>query len=181
MDRRLPVLVSSAFLFLGAAWACSSSVPHPPYVAQPANALVEVDFPAPPARVEFVHEKPRGGAVWVRGEWQWQGRRWGWKPGVWVIPPEGASYAPWTTTRSSTGQLYYASGTWRSADGGEVPSPPALQQNNSRSSAVVNIQGNTEPTGQDNEHAGANDSGTTGAVPSDAGIRDDTANDASAR
>jgi len=163
MVRRLSIFVSFPVVFLGAILACSSSVPHPPYVAQPASALVQVDFPPPPARVEFVPEKPASGAVWVRGEWQWQGRRWGWKPGVWVIPPEGASYAAWTTTRGSNGQLYYASGIWRSADGGEVPSPPALQQAKSSSSAVVNIEGEAEPTGQDSEHAGAGaaDSGTS--------------------
>jgi hypothetical protein len=168
MTQRLSISLSFLLLLLllGTFWACGSSVPHPPYMAQPAGALVQVDFPAPPARVEFVPAQPHSGAVWVRGEWQWQGRRWGWKPGVWVIPPEGAKYAPWATTRASNGQLYYAAGTWRDADGGEVPSPPAFQRPNRRSSAaVINVEGEAEPTGQDAEHAGVGDAGASPLEP----------------
>jgi hypothetical protein len=147
--------------------ACSSSVPRPPSTVQPASALVIVDFPAPPARVEFVPQRPDGKAAWIRGEWQWQGRRWGWKPGVWVVPPEGASYAPWTLTRSSTGQLYYAAGAWRSADGRALPSPPAFSRSKGRSTAVINVEGSVEPTGQDSVHAGAG-AGADEGVPSHA-------------
>ena len=152
--------MASIALLLVSAATCSSSVPHPRYVAQPASAFVQVEFSAPPARIEFVPEKPQSGAVWVRGEWQWQGRRWGWKPGVWVIPPDGASYAAWTQTRNPEGQLFYAWGTWRDANGAEIPSPKPLAQAKSRSGAVVNFEGDVEPTGQDGEHAGATDSGT---------------------
>jgi hypothetical protein len=154
MISRLRTSLSIALLLV---WVptCSSSVPRPRYVAQPASALVQVDFPAPPGRVEIVPEKPQSGAVWVRGEWQWQGRRWGWKAGVWVIPPDGASYAAWTQTRNAEGQLFYAPGTWRGANGAEIPSPKPLEQAKSRSGVVVNFEGDVEPTGQDVEPAGA--------------------------
>jgi hypothetical protein len=117
----------------------------------------------------MVPDKPERGAVWVRGEWQWQGRRWGWKPGVWVLPPKGAVYAPWTITRNAIGQLYYASGSWHDADGGEIESPPPLQQAKARSGAVINLQGESEPTGQDVEHAGATDAGAATPPEPDAG------------
>jgi len=168
MTSRRFALLSSSFVLVSVA-TCSSSVPSPRYVAQPASALVQVDFPPPPARVEIVPEEPQSGAVWVRGEWQWQGRRWGWKPGVWVIPPDGASYAAWTLTRNAEGQLLYASGTWRGANGAEVPSPKPLEQAKSRSGVVVNFEGDVEPTGQDVEHAGATDSGTAPLESRDGG------------
>ncbi len=79
--------------------ACSGRVPHPPYTGQPTSALVEVDYPPPPARVEFVTPRPADNAVWVNGEWAWSGRRWAWKPGGWVTVPEGAAYAKLSLVR----------------------------------------------------------------------------------
>src|SRR4051812_1756197 len=102
---------------------CSSRIPAPPSTGQPQSALVEVDYPPPPARVEFVPAQPRAGAVWVRGAWLWEGRRWGWKPGAWVVPPEGAAYAVPVVVRRSDGRLFFAAGTWRDARGQEIAAP----------------------------------------------------------
>jgi hypothetical protein len=129
--------------------SCSSPVPGPRYTGQPTSALVEVDFPPPPARVEFVPPQPAGDAVWVRGEWLWDGRRWAWKPGGWSVPPEGVAYAKWVLVRRADGRLFFAPGTWRNAAGQEVRGPEPISVARARSSAVVNPEGETEPTGPD--------------------------------
>jgi hypothetical protein len=128
---------------------CGSDLPHPKYTRQPTSALEEVSFPAPPARVEFVPPSPAHGAVWIRGEWSWQGRRWAWKPGVWVIPPEGAAYARWVSVRGNDGRLFYAPGTWRNVSGQEVAAPEPLKAAPSRAGVVVNAEDEPEMTGED--------------------------------
>ncbi len=124
--------------------ACGgSSLPKPTYVAHPADAgaLEQVNYPPPPARVEFIPEQPRDDAVWIDGEWQWQGTRWGWKPGRWVVPPTNASYSPWTTVRDRDGNLYAAAGKWRDSSGAEIADPPAIAVARTRGGPVVDPEG----------------------------------------
>jgi len=145
------VLLGSAFA------ACSTRVPHPASTAQPTSALIEVDYPPPPARVEFVPKRPSSEAVWLNGSWQWTGHRWGWKPGGWVIPPEGAKYAQLTLVRRNDGRLFAAHGTWRDADGGEVTGPEVLNASSEKTSSVVDPEGDPAPTAADLQvDAGAN-------------------------
>src|SRR3954469_19970731 len=102
------------WLVLCAIVACGArALPHPEYVAHPQRALVEVPYPPPPARVEFVPARPADDAVWVDGEWVWRGRRYAWKPGRWVMAPSDAKFSPWTSVRDREGTLYLAKGTWR--------------------------------------------------------------------
>jgi len=129
--------------------ACSGRVAHPPQAPQPASALVEVDYPPPPARVEFVTAQPAGNAVWLNGEWSWTGRRWGWKPGGWVVVPQGAAYAKLTIVRRSDGKLFAAPGTWRDANGLEVEAPEFMSSSPSKTSAVVDPEGDPAPTAAD--------------------------------
>ena len=129
--------------------ACSAKIPHPPQAAQPTSALVEVDYPPPPARVEFVPERPRSEAVWLNGEWTWTGRRWSWKPGGWVVVPPGAAYAHMIVVRRNDGRLFSAPGTWRDAEGNEVQAPEFIRASPSKSSAVVDPEGDPVPTGTD--------------------------------
>ncbi len=141
----------AALLMLGFAFrlsGCGSHLPTPRAAAQPTDALVEVAYPPPPARVEFVPEQPSDDAVWVGGEWLWSGRRWSWRPGMWVVPPEGGGYARRVLVRRNDGKLFFAGGTWRDAQGRELPAPPEKVAR-SRSGAVVNPEGETEPTGAD--------------------------------
>jgi hypothetical protein len=128
--------------------ACGSEIPQPAAAAQPTDALVEVDYPPPPARVEMVPTRPSSDAVWINGEWLWQGRRWSWRAGMWVVAPRDAAYARRVLVRRVDGRLFFAPGTWRDAQGREVPAPPE-QVARSVSGAITNPEGETEPTGPD--------------------------------
>lgn len=140
--RPIALAFSASLALAAAALACGGTrAPAPAYVAQPTSALVEVPYPPPPARVELVPEKPHADAVWIDGEWVWQGRRYAWKPGRWVIPPPGASFAPWVTARGAMGTLYLAEGTWRDAKGAEVAAPKILKVGAPSAGAVTNPEG----------------------------------------
>jgi hypothetical protein len=142
--------MNQRLVILGCALAaCSGRVPHPPQASQPAGALIEVDYPPPPARVEFVTARPAGNAVWLNGEWSWSGRRWGWKPGGWVVVPQGAAYAKLVIVRRSDGKLFAAPGTWRGSNGEEVQAPEFMSASSAKSSAVVDPEGDPAPTAPD--------------------------------
>ncbi|HSY20645.1 MAG TPA: YXWGXW repeat-containing protein [Polyangiaceae bacterium] len=154
--------------------ACAGSLPRPAYVAQTTDALAPVPYPPPPARVETVPAEPRPGAVWIDGEWVWQGRLFAWRRGRWVMPPEGARFAPWTTVRGEDGTVYFAGGTWRDARNQLVPDPPALAVAKSTGGAIIDLEGHEEVTGhtvRESQGAGSaaeTDGGTeTQAAPGD--------------
>jgi hypothetical protein len=142
--------------------ACASPVPHPSYTGHPTAALVEVDYPPPPARIEFVPDQPSKDAVWVNGEWWWMGHRWGWKSGGWVVPPEGLKYAKLTLVRRNDGRLFAAPGTWRDADGGEANAPDFIQTSSEKSSSVVDPEGDPAPTAADLQDDAGADSAPAG-------------------
>jgi len=122
--------------------ACGSArLPRPTYVQQPSEALLEADYPPPPARSEVVPASPRSDAVWIDGEWLWQGARYAWKTGRWVVPPASASYAPWTSVRGPRGTFYIAEGKWRDGKGVALADPPALSVAKVRAGSVVNPEG----------------------------------------
>lgn len=140
--RPIAVAFGGSLAVAAAAFACGGTrAPTPAYVRQPTSALVEVPYPPPPARVEFVPERPQADAVWLDGEWVWQGRRYAWKPGRWVLAPPNASFAPWTSVRNARGTLYLAEGTWRDAKGAEVPAPKILKVGAPSAGAVTNPEG----------------------------------------
>jgi hypothetical protein len=137
-----------AVLLAVALMGCGSEVPTPHYVAQPASALVQVQTAPPPARVETVPPRPSRGAVWLDGEWAWQGRKWAWRRGRWVMPPQGASYSPWTVTHDEAGGVWYAAGAWRNARGEEVVEPDALATATASRTEVTDPNGEKEETGR---------------------------------
>jgi hypothetical protein len=147
-----------------AAVACRGSLPTPRYVGQPSSALVLVPYPPPPARVEVLPAKPHDEAVWLDGEWNWDGRRWIWKLGRWVIPPADAAFSPWTSVRNRTGMLYFATGVWRDARGAVVADPPVLAVASAATGPVVGAGGETYPTGQNLDPSEDGD-GTSPAAP----------------
>lgn len=109
---------------------CASRLPGPPTGPHPAGSTnyVDVPFPPPAARVEIVPPKPsEAGAVWVDGEWAWQGKRWVWLPGGWVAPPAGGYFAPWLVYRLDNGRFLFAAGAWHAATGERLPNPVVLE------------------------------------------------------
>jgi hypothetical protein len=110
------------------ATACSHSLPGPRTGPHPPNttSYIEVPFPPPAAHVEIIPPKPRDGAVWVDGEWDWEGKNWAWETGGWITPPEHGYLAPWVTYRQENGKLLFAPGTWHGDDGAPMPKPPLL-------------------------------------------------------
>jgi hypothetical protein len=130
------------------ACACGGSLPRPPLARHPTSALAKVPYPPPPARVEFVPEAPRADAVWIDGEWLWQGRQWAWKYGRWVVPPPGALFAPWTTVRDRDATLYFAAGTWRDPRGARVAEPRPLVLGRATEEDVPEDEGLIEDTGE---------------------------------
>ena len=146
-------------------FACGASrLPAPSYVGQPTEALEEVDYPPPPARIEYVPTSPREDAVWIDGEWIWHGPRWAWKTGRWVIPPPSARFSPWTSVRDSRGTLYVAEGKWRDQQGQELPDPDALAVGRPRGGVVVNPEGEEVPAAPHVQPQTASDAGSEDAI-----------------
>jgi hypothetical protein len=141
------VLRIAAFAICASSLACGHLVRHPTYVPQPTSALVSVEMPPPPARVEIVPTEPSATAVWVDGEWMWRRERWAWLPGRWVEQPAGVALSPWVFVRGLDGALWYAPGVWRDAKGAPVDPPPALSVASVETGAVVTAEGVTEVTG----------------------------------
>ncbi|WP_394836943.1 YXWGXW repeat-containing protein [Pendulispora rubella] len=146
------------FVFVVLAWCtcvagCGyARLPHPTYIRQTSTELVEVPYPPPPARVEFVPAKPRDEAVWVDGEWTWHGRRWAWKRGRWVIPASGTAFSPRALVRNDAGTLFAAEGRWRDVrTGREVAAPSELAVGKASPGDVVDPEGDPTATGQDLE------------------------------
>ncbi len=97
--------------------ACMGSLPRPPTGPVPPDAMNEVPYPPPPARVETVPPEHKDGDVWVDGQWDWDGKAWKWLEGSWVTPPANAYFTAWTTERRQDGRLFFAHATWRAHDG----------------------------------------------------------------
>jgi hypothetical protein len=74
-----------------------------------------VEYPPPPAQVEFVPKQPRESCVWVDGHWNWIARGWQWVAGSWVIAPADCYYAQpsmvWLPS-SQGSLLYYLPPRW---------------------------------------------------------------------
>jgi len=137
-------------LAAGAACCDNARLPHPAYVGQTTSSLIEVPYPPPPARVEFVPNRPRDQALWVDGEWVWRGQRWAWRRGRWVIPAPGTAFSPRTLVRNQAGTLFVAEGRWREVkSGNEVLAPPALALAKASPGEVIDAEGDNTTTGPD--------------------------------
>jgi hypothetical protein len=137
---------------------CGSSLPEPsrsPLLPLKEGDAVEVPYPPPPGRVEFIPEKPRSGTVWIDGEWSWTGSRWSWTYGRWVVPPEDATFSQWRTVRSSDGTLLFSPGMWRNTKGVEINEPPPLAMGRAREEDVILPPGQLEKTAPNKTPAGA--------------------------
>ena len=123
MARSLELTV----LVLACVAACGSSLPGPETQPHPeATRYLEVPYPPPAARVEIVPPAPQVSAVWIDGEWSWQGKQWVWEGGGWVIPPRDAFFAPWFIHRQANGRLFFTGGAWHARNGRPLPKPPIV-------------------------------------------------------
>lgn len=126
MRRRVALAIALAPLAIafGAAFACGGSrVPLPEYGEHPESFPEArcVPWPPPPAKPEQTGAPPSERSVWVDGEWVWNGRgtgprsyvgEWDWKPGGWVEPPFGATFARSKLERLPGGALAWYPGHW---------------------------------------------------------------------
>ena len=115
--------IAGGALVVACVAACGTRFPGPPVAANNTAAYVVVPYPPPPARIEYIPERPSDTALWVDGEWRYRGRRWRWSPGAWFDVPKGVRFAHWASTIRSDGAFVYAPGAWMAADGKSMPSP----------------------------------------------------------
>ncbi|NOY90222.1 MAG: BcpO-related WXXGXW repeat protein [Deltaproteobacteria bacterium] len=74
-----------------------------------------VVYQAPPARRATVAVRPAApvsGAVWVQGQWQWNGAQYVWTEGYWLQPRAGSVYVQPRWQRRGRGYVY-VQGAWR--------------------------------------------------------------------
>lgn len=106
--------------------ACAASLPTPVRTGGRTDSYVAVTTPPPPLRPELVPPQPSDDAVWVDGEWTWDGSRYRWTSGAWVTPQSGAKLAPWALVRREDGQLFYSPSVWYDATGAVAPPPTPI-------------------------------------------------------
>jgi hypothetical protein len=107
--------------------ACGAALPTPAFTTHPFSAYVAIPYPPPAALAETVPERPNNpDAVWLDGEWNYQGPEFIWRRGGWVIPPRLGRFAPWQIWYRSDGRLMMASGGWYDGTR-KLPSPVMLR------------------------------------------------------
>ena len=74
-------------------------------------------YPPPPGRVETIPHVTHERAVWIDGQWDWDGTEWAWSEGSWTTPVSGAYFTPWTVIRRPDGRLFFEAAAWRAPDG----------------------------------------------------------------
>ena len=123
--RLLAGVVSGALV----AWAigCGGSLPRPPTSPHTPEEYSLIPFPPPAIRADLVPAEARPGAYWIDGEWNWNGIRWAWRSGAYVIPPAGATFARWEIQRDGA-SLRHAPSVFHLAGGGSI-APAELREN----------------------------------------------------
>lgn len=115
---RLPrAILPCGAAFFALLAGCHGSLPAPPSGPVPADALLEIPYPPPPARVETVPPPKQDTEVWIDGQWTWNGKEWKWTDGAWVTPPPNAYFTPWKVVLREDGRFLFAAAAWRAMDG----------------------------------------------------------------
>jgi hypothetical protein len=102
-----------------AAMACAPQTAGPPIAPHTGDTPIPVPFPPPTPKVEEIGRRPSETAVWVDGQWSWDGGGYVWGAGAWVEPRPGWAYAPPTVLRLRSGELLYYEGVWKEWSGEE--------------------------------------------------------------
>lgn len=109
------------------------SLPRPDPAPVLSADYVEVPFAPRVPPVEIVPPRPSREAVWVDGAWDFNGDRFRWVSGAWVVPPAGARRAPWAIVRrAADGQMFFAPAVWRDATGRTIPDPTPVARARTR-------------------------------------------------
>ncbi len=72
---------------------------------------VEVNEAPPAEQEEVVTVAPSREHIWIRGHWQWSGRRYVWVPGHWETRRAGYEWVPGHWKRTARGYVW-VSGRW---------------------------------------------------------------------
>lgn len=100
-----------------------------------AEDYVAVPYTPRPPPVEIVPARPSatGDLAWADGGWEWNGERYRWDPGAWVVVPAGARRARWVVVRREIdGQLFFAPSSWRDGAGKAIDAPKPLARASTR-------------------------------------------------
>ncbi|HHH28016.1 MAG TPA: hypothetical protein ENK57_06690 [Polyangiaceae bacterium] len=92
---------------------CAPRTPTPPIAPHEGDAPVPVPYPPPSPRAQEIGRRPSETAVWVDGQWRWDGGGYAWLSGAWVEPRPGWAYAPPEVVRLRNGELLYYEGRWK--------------------------------------------------------------------
>lgn len=92
---------------------CVPRTPTPPTTSHEDDVPMPVPYPPPAPRVEELGERPSETALWVDGQWHWDGAGYAWQSGTWIEPRSGWRYAPPTLVRRRNGELLYYEGVWK--------------------------------------------------------------------
>jgi hypothetical protein len=98
------LLIGAVGMIIGV--GCTGEIRTRGYVAYEAPA------PPPPPRQYVVGVAPYQGAVWVDGQWQWNGYDWQWVDGYWQEPRVGHVWIQPRWERRG-GSWVYARGAWQ--------------------------------------------------------------------
>lgn len=130
MARSLTILAATLSLT-----ACAPQTPGPPVAPHTGEPPVPVPYPPPTPRVQEIGQRPSETAVYVDGQWRWDGGGYAWLNGAWVEPRPGWAYAPPTLVRLRNGELLYYEGKWRQQSSPDDPPDSAPPDDDPPSSA----------------------------------------------
>lgn len=112
--------------------SCAPQTPVPPVAPHTGDTPLPVPYPPPAPRAQEIGRQPSETAVWVDGQWRWDGGGYAWLAGAWVEPRPGWAYAPPTVVRLRNGELLYYEGKWKewtppSGDESDIESAPPTE------------------------------------------------------
>jgi len=81
-------------------------------LADCASRTAYVQKPPPAVKKEVRGPKPYTNAVWIGGNWKWQGGQYVWVSGYWTKPVAGKKWVPGHWKKTARGHVW-VKGHWR--------------------------------------------------------------------